>query len=486
MCMKLFGTTVFSLRLPSAIAGLVIVMYSFFFSKKILNDWRPGFFAGLIVVTSLGFIDYHVARNGDFDAMLAMWIFLYSAQFFVYLQTKERKYLIFASLFLAFAILTKGIAGSLFVPGLLLIVLINKEYRTILKKKEFYVFVVSGLLLGVSYYFIRELNNPGYIDAVIKNELLGRYMEVKEDHRESAWFYLQLLNDSHFSTWLYWLPVAIFIVVVTKDEWVKKIGIFVVVQIVCYVLIISFSETKLKWYDAPLYPFMAILIGLAIFQLYVGIKERLDIKKQFQKGLLFLLLCVSTFSVPVQTLSKSSLFIEKETSYTGLFYGDFMKNYFDFFPQQKSLRVIYYGYNPHLVFYSTIYQHQGLAVEPIMQNAEIHIHDTIMICDKTMWPNFNPNYKFDTLYQEGEHKFILTLVDSTVGSDRVKKLENKFFIQLGAMQNNLEWLDTLKEKAESKRIDLKKQMMYDAFWMLSQGVVLTPEEESYLKNKYQL
>ena len=67
LCMKFFVSTVLSLRLPSARSALVIVLYSFWFSKKHLNDWKSGFFSGLILVTSVGFIYYHVAMNGDFD-----------------------------------------------------------------------------------------------------------------------------------------------------------------------------------------------------------------------------------------------------------------------------------------------------------------------------------------------------------------------------------------------------------------------------------
>lgn len=486
VCMKFLGTTVLALRLPSALSGLVIVIYGFFFSKKMLSDWRPGFFAGLTVVTSVGFIDYHVARNGDFDAMLAMWIFLYCAQFFVYLETKQRKHLIYTALFVALAILTKGIAGGLFVPGLLLLTLLNKNYRAVLKKKELYVFAALGLLLGVSYYFIRELYNPGYIDAVIKNELVGRYMEVKEYHRADAWFYLERLQSTHFTTWLYWMPISIFIVLATKNELVKKVGIFVIIQIVCYLLIISFSETKLKWYDAPLYPFLGLLIGLAFYQLLKGIEQYIGIENQWYQLFIFLLFGAGVFSLPAQSLERTSIFVEKEVKYAGLFYGDFFDTYYYLFPQQKSLKVVYYGYNPHLVFYSTIHQHQGRIVEPITQNAEISMHDTVMICDRTMWPNFNPDYRFDTLYQEGENKFVITLTDSSNSPNHAKIVEKKFFQILGRMENNLEWMDGLKKKAKLEKRNIRKQMMYDAMWTIGQETPLTVEEETYFKNKYQL
>lgn len=485
LCMKFFGTTVFSLRLPSALSALVIVIYSFWFSKKHLQDWRPGFFAGLILVTSVGFIDYHVARNGDFDAMLSMWIFLYSLQFFIYLESQKRTHLILASLFLTLAILTKGIAGCLFLPGLFLITLLNKNYRTTLKKPELYIYALSGLLLGASYYFIREIYNPGYLKAVIDNEILGRYLDVTEDHRADAWFYLRFLHDSHFSTWLYWIPISVLIALLLQGV-AKKLGIFLCVQIICYLLIISFSQTKLKWYDAPLFPFMALLIGIGLTRIYTAIRNIITDKRMWFQTAFFLLFCTGIFALPIRSMWQTSIFIEKELDYNGLFYGDFMENFFYLFPQQKSLRVISYGYNPHLLFYTKIHRHANRNIDLIPQLAEIHRGDTVMICDNTMWPSYSPNYVFDTLYQEGNHKFILTLKDSARSTDQIAACEKKLLQLFGTMQNNKEWLITLKEKSADRNVDLNKQALQDAMWIMSNENKLSVEAEEYLKRKYQL
>lgn len=485
LCMKLFGTTVFSLRLPSALSAFVIVIYSFWISKKYLQDWRPGFFAGLILVTSVGFIDYHVARNGDFDALLSMWIFLYSTQYFIYLETHKKRNLILSSLFIALAILTKGIAGCLFLPGLFILTLISKKYRICFTKAELYIFPLCGILLGASYYFIRELYNHGFIEAVLTNEITGRYMEVNEGHREDAWFYLRFLYESHFSIWLYWIPISIFIVLHLEGH-IKKLGIFLCIQLFFYLLIISLSQTKLKWYDAPLFPFMALLIGLGITYIYEGIKNTFLLKKQFLKIILFIFFLAGVFSIPVQSMWQTSIFAGKELNYTGLFYGDFMENFFYLFPRQKSLKIISYGYNPHLLFYAKVHRYQGRVIDIIPQNAEIQKTDTVMICDNTMWPNFNPSYVFDTIYQEGNHKFILTLNKSTDSTTPGAVFEKKLLNLYGTMQHNKEWLISLKEKANSRNIDIKKQALRDAMWMLSNANPLPPDVEEYLKRKYKL
>jgi hypothetical protein len=103
-----------------------------------------------------------------------------------------------------------------------------------------------------------------------------------------------------------------------------------------------------------------------------------------------------------------------------------------------------------------------------------------------MWPNFNPNYKFDTLYQEGENKFVITLADSSNLPNHARIVEKKFFQILGRMENNSEWMKALKEKATLEKHTIKKQMMYDAIWIIEQETLLTTEEHAYFKSKYQL
>ncbi len=484
LCMKFFGANSFSLRLPSALSAFAIVIYSFWLSKKYLKDLLPGFFSGIVLVTSVGFIDFHVARNGDFDAMLSMWIFFYCTQFFIYFETQKRKHLLLAALFLGFAILTKGIAGCMFLPGLFVFMVINKKYYSFFKKPELYIFTLCGILIGLSYYFLREIYNPGYLKAVLENEITGRYLQTNEGHRGDIWFYLRILNDFQYSYWLYWVPISVIIIFFNCEGWAKNLGLFLFIQLLFYLLILTVSQTKLKWYDAPFFAFMALIIGLAITQIYYGVKKIFISKNSWLQPLFLMLLSIGIFYKPTKAMLQTSIFYEKEANYNGLFYGDFMEDYFYLFPQRQSLKIISYGYNPHLFFYVKVYQHDGRKIDLINQATEIQKLDTIMLCDTSMWPRFNPNYVFDTLYQEGKHKFILTLADSSELSDPMKIGEKQFFRYIGSIENNPEWFASIKEKAKMEHIDIKKQMMNDAFWQLGEAKIISPEVEDFLKKKY--
>lgn len=485
-CMKLFGTTVFALRFPSALSAFFIAIYCFWFSRKYLNNVLPGFFAGLVLATSVGFVDYHVARNGDFDCMLSMWIFFYCTQFFLYLESQKKKHLILASLCLAFAILTKGIAGCLFLPGLILFSVIDKNHRTIFKKRELYIISLSGFILGISYYFIREFLNHGYIAAVIENEITGRYANAIEDHSEPVLFYLRILSDFQYSDWLYWLLPSFLIIMYTSEGWFKKLGKFLFISIICNLIVITLSQTKLKWYDAPLYSFMGLLIGLGVTQTYLALKKIFHSQNQVLHIAFFVLFSMGIFAAPFKAMFETSVFRKKEQDYKGLFYGDFLENYFAFFPNQHSLKIISYGYNPHVFFYIKKYQYEGRDITNINAYETINYRDTIMLCDTAMWPKHDPPYLFDTIYREGSDKLILTIKDSIDISDSIKIAEKKLFRVMGEIESNPEWFSNVQEKSKKEKIDLKQQLMYDALYYLVIHKMMSIELQGILKKKHNL
>ena len=76
---QVFGPTLLSLRLPSAIAALAVVGAT----MKTCRRWhnrRAALLAGLIIATSFGFLSHHGARSGDLDAVLTLIVLLGTAQ----------------------------------------------------------------------------------------------------------------------------------------------------------------------------------------------------------------------------------------------------------------------------------------------------------------------------------------------------------------------------------------------------------------------
>jgi 4-amino-4-deoxy-L-arabinose transferase-like glycosyltransferase len=203
LCMKIFGYNEFALRLPSALAAMSTAIIIFILASKYLKDLKISLVSGLVLITSYGFIGYHTGRSGDYDALLVLWITIYSLSYFIYLHSNEQKtqnfYWSIATVTIILAVLTKGIAGILPLPGILLYTAYQKKMGKLLFSSRFYISLIlfSGVVLG--YYFLREHYNPGYITAVLNNELGGRYLEVNENNRGPFWYYIyNLINTDLF------------------------------------------------------------------------------------------------------------------------------------------------------------------------------------------------------------------------------------------------------------------------------------------------
>ena len=111
------------------------------------------------------------------------------------------------------------------------------------------------MIVITGYYGIREIYNPGYINAVWLNELGGRYFHTLENHKADFMYYYDMLINHHYAEWYWFVPCGVVAGIFARNEKIKRITIFSTVMVIVYWLIISSAQTKLFWYSAPMYPF---------------------------------------------------------------------------------------------------------------------------------------------------------------------------------------------------------------------------------------
>lgn len=116
---KTFGFGPLALRLPIAIATAINVYYLFYFLGRGLKNQLLGLITAIILMTSVGYVCSHVTRTGDYDGLLILFTTLYCLSFFQFTEDGKYKYLYYFFIFLTLAVLTKSIAGLLFLPALL-------------------------------------------------------------------------------------------------------------------------------------------------------------------------------------------------------------------------------------------------------------------------------------------------------------------------------------------------------------------------------
>ena len=146
-----------------AATALVLIVY--FFGTAYLHSSGVGLVSALVLLTSFGFTGEHVARTGDYDGALVLWMTIYSLGYFIYLNLEQKSHettvLVIATVALICAVWTKGIAGLLAVPGLFVYAaLVGKAKRVFLAPK-LYLAALCFLAGSLSYYILRESLEPG-------------------------------------------------------------------------------------------------------------------------------------------------------------------------------------------------------------------------------------------------------------------------------------------------------------------------------------
>ncbi|MFB2983770.1 ArnT family glycosyltransferase [Microseira sp. BLCC-F43] len=309
-CMKFFGYNEFALRLPSAISALITVIIIYIFGIKYLQDFKAALMGCFVLITSIGFTGEHVARNGDYDALLVLWITIYSLAYFMYLHSAEKNKNFYATVItfaLVLAVWTKGIAGILAVPGLLIYAAWQKQVRKLLLSPQVYYSAIIFMVLTIGYYLVRESYKPGFLSAVMVNEITGRYGDIVPGGTPRGFsYYLVNILSYRFVPWIYLFPFCLAIASLSEDKAAQKFSLFSFIYLGTYFLIISYAKSKFNWYDAPLYPIAALTTGLGVSMVVKLVadycyKSWFKFKKYddlIKRQLAYMLLIISIFILP--------------------------------------------------------------------------------------------------------------------------------------------------------------------------------------------
>ena len=141
---KFLGPTDLSVRLPSAIAGILTVLFLFYLVKELTNRYPLAALCSALLATSMWHIQF--SRAG-FEANLALMFVVLGVWLFLLAMRKNIKLLFLSFVFLALATITYANA-KLFVPIFLLVLIIIffKKIKQNLKSV-----IVIGLICFVLY-----------------------------------------------------------------------------------------------------------------------------------------------------------------------------------------------------------------------------------------------------------------------------------------------------------------------------------------------
>lgn len=312
--MNLLGFSELAVRLPSALSGMATMLLVFAMCVRFLRDPLVGLAAGIVLASSVGFIGEHVARTGDYDALLTLWVTVYSLSFFLYVEAgtaaAKRRYLGVAAAAFVLAVLTKSVAALLGLPALGAYALSRRKVGAMFREPVLYVAAASACVIIAGYYLLREQQQPGYIATVVANEWGKPYVETVQGHVAPWWYYVQDLLTYKYVPWVYAFPLFAAAGAMSARPRHRALARYALLVAGGYLLVISLAATKLPWYDAPLYPAAALAMGIGLTEIgRAVVNARYVSASPVRRGLAVVLLALglvgpfSTLLIPSSTSS---------------------------------------------------------------------------------------------------------------------------------------------------------------------------------------
>lgn len=257
---KIFGLQEWSLRLVTALMGLLGCLITYAAARK-LYDRRTGWLASLILATSI--LYFVMARFITIDMTLTT---LLSASLFSFILgtreppgTKRNIYMWSMYGFSALATLAKGLIGIVF-PGAIIFMwmLICNDWRN-LKTYCLPSGLFLWLLITLPWHIIVQLRNPEFFHFYIIEQHFARYF-TNYANRDHLWYLPGSLIVGFFP-WIAFFPQVI------RFNWPSswqsrlkyKTEIFLLLWAIIIYLTFQFSHSELPPYVLPIFPPLAIL-----------------------------------------------------------------------------------------------------------------------------------------------------------------------------------------------------------------------------------
>lgn len=251
------GLTSWTMRMPSALAGLLAV-WSIYSLGTNLKDRRLGLLSGWMLVTTFYFIFW--ARTSSADMLnLAGTLFAVAWYFSKKLQTTFLDYVIFF-LTLSVTALCKGLVGPV-VVGIVIAadLFLNQTWKKHLRLKVLLALIPAALVymfpFWASVYYGGNHYGENGLMLVYRENIL-RYFQPF-DHKDPIYAYFIYLP-------IYLLPWTVFFIptlVALKSRW-KNMSInskWIVMSVLLLFLFFTLSGSRRNYYILPVVPFAILL-----------------------------------------------------------------------------------------------------------------------------------------------------------------------------------------------------------------------------------
>lgn len=391
----MFGINELAVRLPSAIAALLLCFTLIVFSNLFTESVIPGIIASMVLITSQGFVGMHIARTADHDSLLVLFITAALLSYMYYLFFDSDKGLLLFFILLTLGYLTKSAASLFILPGLFVITVITNKFSGLFKNRNFYIGILIFIVPIAAYYILREIQNHGYFKAVWYGEFFPRYLNTEDKfHDYSFWYYWNSLTQGRYKYW--WIVLLVSIAIISFFyRRNKKFGLILVLHLITTFVIISLG-TNNYWYDAPLYPLMGMTIGLAMY--YVGRK----LKDMIPNILFYFILVIGAswyFAYPYRNAVKNSINVSEVHWDKGLYAPSYyLRSKPDILGKMDKLYVVSDIHTQQYTFYKYLAEDEFNQLNILIRNKFVPSKgDYMLFGEKTVKERIDSLYQYDLL-----------------------------------------------------------------------------------------
>lgn len=255
------GGTEFAMRFWSAVAGVLTALLLWWWATQSTKKELIGVATATIFLLGR-FIFYHSFRTGETDGIL---VFLVTASMYSYWRWwTNRRWWIWTGIAIGLTFMTKPMFGvfPLAIIGLDLVAsrsLTKERFGDVLKV------TALSLLVAAPWHIVMTMRfGQTFWDSFIGFNVLQRAGDTLYKNYVPWWWYAKVIA-MRFFPFVTLLPLALRATV--RPAFRKGVSLERIVLIWIAVIFAAFTliKTKFDWYVLPLYPALALLIGVAMY-----------------------------------------------------------------------------------------------------------------------------------------------------------------------------------------------------------------------------
>ncbi|MBF0282272.1 MAG: glycosyltransferase family 39 protein [Zetaproteobacteria bacterium] len=265
LCFSIFGENSFAARLPSAIFTLLTAIVLLNFGTRI-HSRKFGLSSALIFLTMLevGIL----AHAAILDAVLNFFIATSLLYYILWRQSQSWRDALWVAFMMGAAVSIKGPVGAV-IPFLVIVIegLWSKTLWQTLRTIPWASCLTLFLIAALPWYLIIWINHgTQFLYEFIWVHNIGRALNPMQGHG-GGWHYYLLVFMISTLPWFALVPASIMQCLrQPTDHPFSHIGRIAVIWIVIVIILFTVAQTKLPHYISCIYPGVALLIAMFLFQ----------------------------------------------------------------------------------------------------------------------------------------------------------------------------------------------------------------------------